>query len=176
MDAHYDQVMRARAAAQASGAPARPYFAYSTILDRAAFDTWRQQHNYLEFALPAGDLVEALDVDLVYDFPSRWWGGRVAGLIDKPGTSVFGRLFTIPGVDWPIVQHKEGAITAMCVERSVRVRGADGTIREAVAFTTNPQRRAVEGPISARFVEALVRGARAAALPAAYVERIAKPL
>lgn len=175
MDAHYDQVMRARAAAEANQAPPRQYFAYSTILDRTAFDTWRQQHSYMEFVLPAGEVVEALDVDLVYDFPSRWWGGRVAGLLDEPGSSVFGRLFTIPGVDWPIVQHKEGAITAMCVERAVRVRGSDGVIHDAIAFTTNPQRRAVDGPISARFVEALVRGARAAELPAAYVARIASP-
>ena len=36
MDAHYDQVMKARAAA--AGAPTRLYFAYSTILDRAAFE------------------------------------------------------------------------------------------------------------------------------------------
>jgi len=85
---------------------------------------------------------------------------------------VFGRLFTIPGVDWPIVQHKEGAITSMCVERKVRVRRADGTIADAFAFTTNPQRRATDGPISARFVEALVRGARAAQLPAAYIARL----
>ncbi len=173
MDAHYDQVMRARAAAQAASAPARLYFAYSTILDRAAFEEWRQQHSYLEFELPEGEVVEALDVDLVYDFPSRWWQGRVAGLVDRSGSSVFGRLFTIPGIDWPIVQHKEGAITAMCIERPVRVRGADGALHDAFAFTTNPQRRSVEGPISPRFVEALIRGARAAQLPAAYVARLA---
>ena len=43
MDSHYDQVMRQRAAA--SG-PSRRYFAYSTILDRAAFEGWRAQHGY----------------------------------------------------------------------------------------------------------------------------------
>jgi hypothetical protein len=43
---------------------------------------------------------------------------------------------------------------------------------EATAFVTNPRRAAQEGPVSLRFVEALVRGAQAAGLPAEYVERL----
>ncbi|NPC86982.1 gamma-glutamylcyclotransferase, partial [Pyxidicoccus fallax] len=72
MDSHYDQVMKARQGADPSAT--RLYFAYSTILDRAAFDEWKQQHGYGFFELPEGRLAEAVDVDLVYDFPSRWWG------------------------------------------------------------------------------------------------------
>jgi hypothetical protein len=170
MDSHYEQVMRARQSA--TDAPSRLYFAYSTILDRSAFEEWRGQHGYQAFDLPAGSVAEALDIDLVYDFPSRWWGGRVAGLADRPGASVWGLLFEITGVDWPIIQHKEGAVTGMCVERDVRVRVGQEE-RLATAFTTNPQRARTEGPVSERFVEALVRGARSAGLPAAYIERLA---
>ncbi len=173
MDSHHDQVMRARE--RASGAPPRLYFAYSTVLDRAAFDEWRIQHEYASFTLPEGRIAEALDVDLVYDFPSRWWGGRVAGLVDRKGSSVWGRVFEIPGVDWPIIQHKEGAVTNMCVERVVRVRLDGGEAIDATAFTTRPERASMDGPVSPRFTEALVRGARAAGLPAAWVEKIAKP-
>jgi gamma-glutamylcyclotransferase len=169
MDSHYDQVMKARS--QAETAASRFYFAYSTILDRAAFEEWRAQHGYAFFELPEGKLAEALDVELVYDFPSRWWGGRVAGLRDVPGQSVFGRLYEIQGKDWPIVQHKEGAVTGMCVERLVRVR-VEGQELQATAFTTSPRRASSEGEISARFVEALVRGAESAGLPAEYVERL----
>lgn len=169
MDAHFDQVMKARKAAE--GAPPRLYFAYSTVLDREAFDEWRAQHGYDFFVLPAGEIAEAFDLALVYDFPSRWWGGRVAGLADAKGTSVFGRVFEIPGADWPIVQHKEGAITGMCVERTVRIR-TGGVEREATAFTTRPERRSADGPISPRFVEALVRGAASAGLPDDYVRRL----
>ncbi|MBN9685504.1 MULTISPECIES: gamma-glutamylcyclotransferase [Corallococcus] len=171
MDSHYDQVMKAREQADAN-APRR-YFAYSTILDRAAFDEWKHQHSYGFFELPEGRLAEALDVDLVYDFPSRWWGGRVAGLTDAPGARVYGRLFEIPGKDWPIVQHKEGFVTSMCVERTVRVR-VDGQEVEATAFVTNPRRASSDGPVSPRFVEALVRGAKSAGLPADYVEKLAR--
>ncbi|MBX5482187.1 MAG: gamma-glutamylcyclotransferase [Myxococcaceae bacterium] len=166
MDSHYDQVMKAREAASGG---ARLYFAYSTILDREAFLEWRAQHGYDFFELPVGRIGEALDVGLVYDFPSRWWGGRVAGLTDRKGARVFGRVFEIAAKDWPIVQHKEGAVTGMCVERPVRVRLQDGSEVDAVAFTTNPRRASSEGPVSDRFVEALERGAQSAGLPEAWV-------
>ena len=169
MDSHYDQVMKARQAQ--ADADTRLYFAYSTILDRRAFEQWRQEHGYSFFDLPAGKVAEAVNVDLVYDFPSRWWGGRVAGLVDRSGSSVFGRLFEIRGVDWPIVQHKEGAVTGMSVERSVLVR-SDGKELTATAFTTHPERATQVGPVSASFVDALARGAEAAGLPSDYIERI----
>jgi gamma-glutamylcyclotransferase len=169
MDSHYDQVQQLRA--QAKDQPPRLYFAYSTILDRAAFDQWRGEHGYQGFELPPGQTAEALDVGLVYDFPSRWWGGRVAGLEAAPGSKVHGVLFEIAGADWPIVQHKEGAVTGMCVEREVRVQ-AGGTERMATAFTTNPARARRDGPVSERFVEALERGARAAGLPEAWLRQL----
>ena len=171
MDNHYEQVMAARA--RAAEGPPRLYFAYSTVLDPAAFEEWRHQHGYDFFSLPASERVEALDVGLVYDFPSRWWGGRVAGLEDRPGSTVHGVVFSIAPVDWPIVQHKEGVVTHMSVERPVRVRGASGE-REATAFTTAPARRSVDGPVSPRFVEALVRGARAAGLPEAWIASLGR--
>ncbi|HZX43862.1 MAG TPA: gamma-glutamylcyclotransferase [Myxococcaceae bacterium] len=166
MDAHYEQVMAAREGL--ADGPPRAYFAYSTVLDPAAFEEWRHQHGYDFFQLPVGEGAEALDLGLVYDFPSRWWGGRVAGLEDRSGSVVHGLVFEVRPRDWPIVQHKEGLITHMCVEREVRVRTAAGE-RTATAFTTAPGRRSVDGPVSARFVEALVRGARAAGLPQAWI-------
>jgi hypothetical protein len=169
MDAHHDQVARRRA--QLASAPARRYFAYSTILDRQAFEQWRGEHGYQDFQLPAGQLAEAVDLDLVYDFPSRWWGGRVAGLVDRPGARIYGLVFEIAGADWPIIEHKEGAVTGMSIERPVRVRVA-GQELTASAFTTRPERASLDGPVSARFIEALVRGATSAGLPADYVNRL----
>jgi gamma-glutamylcyclotransferase len=169
MDNHYDMVMRERERAASAGTV--HYFAYSTVLDRAAFEEWRAQHNYEFFSLPAGRVAEAVDVGLVYDFPSRWWGGRVAGLADRAGAHVFGLLFEIGGADWPIIRHKEGAITNMAVERPVRVR-VDGAELDAVAFATRPERASGDGPVSPRFVEALVRGARSAGLPAPWIDEL----
>jgi len=170
MDNHHKMVSLSRA--KSADAPARRYFGYWTVLDRRAFEEWRAQHGYADFTLPEGAVAEALDVDLVFDFPSRFWAGRVAGLTDRPGASVFGRLYEIRGVDWPIVEHKEGAVTGMSVPRTVRVKTAGGEVVEATAFTTRPDRASLEGPVSAAFVEALLRGAQAAGLPADYLDRI----
>src|ERR1700722_16781499 len=93
MDAHFDQVQKARSLAH--GGQPRNYFAYSTVLDRPAFEEWRTQHGYVDFELPEGKLAEARGLGLVFDFPSRWWGGRVASLADVPGQRVFGKLFTL---------------------------------------------------------------------------------
>ncbi|MDP2273256.1 MAG: gamma-glutamylcyclotransferase [Archangium sp.] len=168
MDAHYDIVMKAR---QQAGEGSRFYFAYSTILDRAAFEEWRAQHAYEFFDLPEGRPGEAVELTLVYDFPSRWWGGRVAGLADEKNGVVHGLVFEIAEKDWAIIQHKEGAVTGMCIERQVQVKVAGGVV-EATAFTTNPQRASSDGPVSDRFVEALTRGAQAAKLPAPWLEKV----
>ncbi|HEX4803825.1 MAG TPA: gamma-glutamylcyclotransferase, partial [Myxococcaceae bacterium] len=58
-----------------------------------------------------------------------------------------------------------------CIEREVTVR-CEGRELKATAFTTRPERSSEEGPISVRFVQALVRGAKSAGLPDAYIERI----
>jgi gamma-glutamylcyclotransferase len=168
MDGHYEQTMAARA--RAVNDPRRSWFAFGTALDRAALEDWRSQHGYAFFELPPGQLAEAVDVTLAFDFPSRFWGGRVAGLTAAPGRRVYGVVYDIPGVDWPVVRHKEGALTGMCEELPVQL--ADGT--SAIAFTTRAARRSTEGPVSAGFVEAMQRGAAAAGLPPAWLEEIAR--
>ncbi len=171
MDAHYHKVMKARENIKETGT--RLYFAYSGILDREAFEKWRDEHSYQFFDLPEGKVAEAKDVELVFDFPSRWWGGRVAGLVDKKGSSVFGRLYEIAKVDWPVVQHKEGFVTGMSHERTLKVT-VDNQEFEAIAFVTAPQRASFEGPVSERFLTALTNGARRSGLPEHYVNSIAE--
>jgi hypothetical protein len=166
MDAHYHKVMKDRAAIKDTGT--RMYFAYSGVLDREAFEQWREEHSYQFFHLPEGEVAEAKGFDLIFDFPSRWWGGRVAGLTEKKGFSVFGRLFEIPAVDWPVIQHKEGVVTGMSVERLIKVT-AGGKEIEATAFTTSPQRVSLTGPVSERYIEALISGATQSGLPEAYI-------
>jgi gamma-glutamylcyclotransferase len=169
MDAHYHIVMKAREAIKDT--KPKLYFAYSTILDRGAFEEWRHEHSYQFFNLPQGKLAEAENTDLEFNFLSRWWGGRVAGLVEKPGSKVYGMLFEIPAKDWPVVQHKEGFITGMCIERPIKVKVGNEEI-EATAFTTTPARATAQGPISADFIEALLRGAQASGLPGEYIEKL----
>ncbi len=185
MDAHYHKVMQARESVTEGGA--RFYFAYSAILDRESFEVWKRQHSYEFFSLPVGDVVKALDVDLEFNFPSRWWGGRVAGLVDKKGSEVYGRLFEVPVKDWPIIQHKEGVVTGMSVERTVRVEVPDNkvfkfsdsqiidgekAIVEVRAFATSRNRESLEGPISQRYLRSLIDGAEKEGLPFEYISRL----
>lgn len=169
MDAHYSKVMDAREKIADQGH--KLYFAYSGVLDREAFEQWRLEHSYQFFQLPPGKIVFADNLDLVFDFPSRWWGGRVAGLIDQPGSKVYGLLFEIPAKDWPVVQHKEGVVTGMSVERAVTVH-YDGQAVAAIAFTTNPMRASLMGPVSQDYLEALARGAHQAGLPEDYIKSL----
>jgi len=171
MDAHYHKVMTARDAI-ADTTP-RLYFAYSGVLDRQAFEKWRTEHSYEFFNLPEGQVAQAVGVDLIFDFPSRWWGGRVAGLVDKKDAVIFGRLYEIPANNWPIVQHKEGVVSGMCIERTVTVM-VDGKKLEATTFTTAPERASLDGEISPRYIEAMVRGARQSGLPEEYVQKLAQ--
>jgi gamma-glutamylcyclotransferase len=168
MDAHYDQVQQARA--RMTNEP-RWYFAYTTSLDIEAFENWKSQHGYSEFSLPVGTVTKADGYSLTFNFPSRFWGGRVAALEPVNGSAVWGMLFSIAGKDWPIIQHKEGVITGMSVERSVEVL-LDGKVVNATAFVTNPNRVSTEGPVSQEFVAALVRGAKASGLPQAWIETL----
>ena len=46
-------------------------------------------------------------------------------VVHAPGQTVHGLVFEISEKDWPIIQHKEGVVTGMCVERPVRVKLAD---------------------------------------------------
>lgn len=169
MDAHYHQVMKMRE--DIGSTEKRLYFAYSGVLDRQAFEKWREQHSYQFFNLPEGSVAEAKNMDLIFDSPSRWWGGRVAGLQEKKGSSVFGILYEIPANDWPVVQHKEGVISGLSVEKAVEV-SVDGKTFQAIAFTTNPTRATTQGDVSQRYLQSLKAGAETSGLPAAYVDSL----
>lgn len=169
MDAHYHKVMQAREQIKDSGT--RLYFAYSGVLDRNAFEEWKHEHSYQFFNLHEGQVAAAHNYDLIFNFPSRWWGGRVAGLCEQKGATVFGRLFEIPAVNWPVIQHKEGVVTGMSVEIKIKVE-VDGKEVEASAFVTSPQRANTEGPVSERYIEALIDGAKQAGLPTTYIESL----
>lgn len=170
MDGHYEMVQDRIAAAPKGGT--RWYFGYSSVLDRAAFRTWQDEHGYGDYVLPEGERARAEGWGLVFDFASRWWGGRVAGLAPVAGEIAHGLLFEIRSEDWPIIQHKEGVITGVSVEVPVTVTRADGSSVEATAFTTTPARASTSGPVSDRYKAAWEKGARAAGLPDDYIAKV----
>jgi len=149
----------------------RIYFAYSPLIDPATFDDWKRKNGYPSFQLPEGEVAEAVDMDLVYDYSSPRWGGRIAGLTKKPGRSVFGRLYRIRAEDWPIIQHAEGGRGDKFAEIAVAVR-AGGKQVQAVAFSTHPNRATTKGPVSESYAKALATAAERARLPAEYAARL----
>lgn len=149
----------------------RAYFAYSPLIDPAAFEEWKLKNGHAAFSLPEGEVAEALEVDLVFNYTSPRWGGRIAGLTRKPGRSVFGKLFRIRPEDWAIIQHAEGGRGARFVELEVQVR-AGGKTQPATAFSTPPDRATTKGPVSETYAQALARAAEVAKLPAPYVMRL----
>lgn len=170
MDDHYNQVMKRIEAAPVGGT--RCYFGYSSVLDSAAFDEWKEQHGYGGFDLPEGEIAKVEGMLMDFNFPSRWWGGRAPGLVEHRGAVVYGKLYPIRSEDWPIIQHKEGHVTGAAVEIAVKAVLSDGTVVAATAFTTNPSRVSREGAVSARYLEAYEKGARAAGLPELFIRGV----
>ena len=144
------------------------YFCYSSSLDPAAFDQWKQQHGYLHFSLPEGRKAQALGVAMIFDFPSRFWGGRVAGLKTDSASNQWGLLFAIDDNDWSVITHKEGVMTGASIEIPVRVKLENGEMVDASAFTTNPERVSLEGPLSETFLATLRKAYEARGLPISF--------
>lgn len=151
--------------------PPIAYFAYSTILDSGETESWMQKNGYASFRFPKGKVAEAAGWDIVYNFHSPRWGGRVAGLARTAGASVFGLLYEIPAADWPIVQHAEGGRGGKYTELTLELKVA-GKAATAIAFTPRAELTSQQGLVSQQYVNTLARGAEVAGLPAEYVNKL----
>lgn len=149
----------------------RLYFAYSVLLDPETFALRMKEGGHATFRLPEGRVGEAQDVDIVFNFHSPKWGGRIASLVAMPGHSVFGKVLALKDSDWAIVREAEGARSGAFVELPVQVK-VDGQPIAATALAAAPGRTTTSGPVSEPYANALARGAEAAGLPKAYWEKL----
>jgi len=149
----------------------RLYFAYSVLLDPETFALRMKEGGHPTFRLPEGKVGQAQDVDLVFNFHSPKWGGRIASLTPSPGHSVYGRVHVLKDTDFAIVRDAEGAKSGTFQELTVQVK-VDGQLLQAVAFGTAPGRATTSGPVSESYANTLARGAEAAGLPRAYWEKL----
>lgn len=147
----------------------RALFAFSPLIDPAAFDEWKRSHGHAALQLPPGEVAEAVGVDLVYSCPSKKWGGRIAALTPVAGKSVFGKLFRIRPEDWAAIVEAETGRGEKLAELEVQVR-AGGKMIPATAFA--PRAPSTDGPVSESYARALAKAAEAARLPADYVDRL----
>ena len=148
------------------------WFVYGSSLDAAAFAAWARDHGYRLPDLSRARPARLRDHRLVFDAPSRMWGGPVASLAPSPGDEVEGLAVPMPGGARGLVDHKEGAVSGLYEPFEVTLDTADGPVH-ALAFRVAAERRLpADGPPSPGYLEVMLRGARAAGLSPAWIERL----
>ena len=161
---------------KAHEAPASPdftWFVYGSSLDREAFATWASEHGY---AVPDFSRAAAAHLPgyrLAFDVVSRHWGGAVASLAEAEGEAVEGLAVPMPGAARGLVDHKEGALSGLYQPFRVVLRDAARRELPALAYRAAPDRRLpADAPPSPAYLDALLRGARAAGLSTEWIARL----
>jgi len=154
-----------------AGAPFT-WFIYGSSLDRDAFAAWAAEHGYRVPDFAAAWPARLEGHRLAFNVQSRFWGGATASLVAAPGQAVEGIALAMSGAERGLVDHKEGAISGLYAPFAVEVVPlAGGAPVPAVAYrAARPLDR--ELPPSPRFLETLVRGARAWGLSSAWVAQL----
>ncbi len=148
------------------------WFVYGSSLDAGAFGAWARDHGYRAPELSRGRPARLRDHRLVFDAPSRMWGGAVASLAPAPGDVVEGLALPMAGEARGLVDHKEGAVSGLYEPFPVTLE-TDGGPVPAVAFRVSAARRLpADGPPSPGYLDVLLRGARATGLSPGWIARL----
>ncbi len=148
------------------------YFAYGSTLDFGALEAWCSEHGYRIPDLGAAKPAALAGFRLAFNVRSRFWGGTVASLVRDPEGRVEGIAIPLPGTSRDFVRHKEGVNTGLYREIDVQiVRG--GEKLSAIAFVAADDRAlSGEEPASPKFLDAMIRGARARGLSEGWVKAL----
>ncbi|HTT72379.1 MAG TPA: gamma-glutamylcyclotransferase family protein, partial [Anaeromyxobacteraceae bacterium] len=164
--------------------PQRPpdfvWFIYGSSLDRDSFLPWAREHGYAVPGFERGFAARLDGFRLAFEVASRYWNGAVGSLAPAAGSHVEGLALPLAGSLRSLADHKEGAQTGLYVATDVLVAPlGGGPPTPAVAYVASPDRRLPEeGRPAALWLEAVIRGARAAGLSEAWLtalERLRGP-
>src|SRR2546426_654197 len=144
------------------------YFAYGSALSRRHLGEWAAEHGVDARLFARGAPAVLKGYKLVFDVESRFWGGKVADIVEDKDGVVHGVLFEIPPPAKDAVLKKEGVATGLSQEIDVTVE-AEGKKIKAKAFTARPEKRSEEGPPSGRLMGYLIEGAQERGLPAEWI-------
>jgi cation transport regulator ChaC len=147
------------------------YFAYGSALSRRHIGEWAGEHGVDARLFARGAPAVLRGYRLVFDVESRFWGGRVADLVEDKDGVVHGVIFEIPPPAKDAILRKEGVPTGLSQEIDVRVETADGAVA-AKAFVARPEKRVEPGPASGRLLEYLIEGAQERGLPESWVAEL----
>ncbi|MDB4971260.1 MAG: hypothetical protein JWN44_6949 [Myxococcales bacterium] len=154
-----------------AGAPFT-WFIYGSSLDLDAFAFWAGEHGYRVPDFARAVAVKLEGYRLAFNVSSRFWGGATASLVAAPGEAVEGLALPMTGEQRGLVDHKEGAISGLYAPFPVEVVPlAGGAPIAAVAYRA-AKPLATELSPSPKFLETLVRGARASGLSEAWLSRL----
>jgi hypothetical protein len=150
------------------------YFAYGSALDAAHVTAWARDHGQPADFLGDGVVAALDDHHLAFNLASRYWGGQVGNLEPAPGQVVWGVMFELDDAAAEAIRAKEGVRTGLSREITVEIRlvaGGDQSatlqLIEAQAFVAAHPGPA--GPPSDRWLDSVIAGARAHALPASWI-------
>src|SRR5437870_2038432 len=149
------------------------YFAYGSVLSRRHLGEWAAEHGVDVRLFARGAPAVLKGYKLVFDVDSRFWGGKVADIVEDKDGVVHGVLFEIPPPAKDAVLRKEGVPTGLSQEIDVTVE-AEGKKIAAKAFVARPEKRGEPGPASGRLLAYLIEGAQERGLPDSWVDHLRK--
>ena len=148
------------------------WFVYGSSLDFEALAAWCAEHGYRVPDLSRAEPARLRGWRLAFNVRSGFWGGLVASLVADPGASVEGIVLPVPGSALGFVRHKEGVLSGLFDEHEVVAETRTGAPLRCRAYAAAPSRVVPEGPPSPRFLETLVKGARARGLSAEWIAQV----
>jgi gamma-glutamylcyclotransferase (GGCT)/AIG2-like uncharacterized protein YtfP len=108
------------------------------------------------------------DHELTFVSDSPGWGGGVATVIPSSGAEVWGGLWELTDEHVEALDRYEGVAINAYVKDQIDVEAESGAVRALIYLATDERYKKPSG----RYVDALVRGAKAFSLPADYVEQL----
>ncbi len=111
------------------------------------------------------------DHRLCFPRPSRRWGGGAAGVEAAAGEEVWGVVYRVTPEGLEQLDHREGIAVGAYERRAVTVEPPGGTPLETFVYAAVPT---AARPPSARYLDALTRGARIHGLPDHYISGLSR--
>ena len=137
------------------------YFAYGSNMDP------KQMASRCPGAVALGR-ARLPDYQLAFVWDSPGWGGGVATVIPSSGREVWGVLWDLTDGHIEALDRYEGVAIGAYVKALVDVEDESGLVNALVYFATDTREKEPSG----RYVDALIRGARAFSLPVDYIEQL----
>lgn len=142
--------------------PELPYFAFGSNLDELQMAKRCPDHRCIGRA-------RLKDHDLWFPRMSRTWGGGGASVRASAGRSVWGYMFALSAADWAALDRAEGYKpdgSGAHRKQQVSVTDEEGNDQMVVTYVARVE---TETKPTGKYMETIIRGAKARKLPADWI-------